>query len=67
MLELVGHPVAVNPDAELLARARERGWQVMRFERLGRRLAVGGAVALAAVLGGAGSWAAARRGAATRR
>lgn len=67
MLELVGNPVAVNPDAELTVVARERGWQVMRFERLGRRLAVGGAVALAAVLGGAGSWAAARRGAGPRR
>jgi HAD superfamily hydrolase (TIGR01490 family) len=67
MLELVGHPVAVNPDAELAKIARERGWQVMVFERLGRRLAVGGAVALAAVLGGAGSWAAGRRGRTTRR
>ena len=67
MLELVGNPVAVNPDAELQAIARERGWQVMRFEQLGRRLAVGGAVALAAVLGGAGSWVASRRGAPTRR
>lgn len=67
MLELVGNPVAVNPDAELAAIARERGWAVMRFEQLGRRLAVGAAVALAAVLGGAGSWAAARRGAPTRR
>ncbi|MEO7198322.1 MAG: HAD-IB family hydrolase [Solirubrobacterales bacterium] len=61
MLELVGNPVAVNPDAELLAIARERGWQVMRFEKLGRRLAVGGAVVLAAAIGGGGSWAAARR------
>ena len=62
MLELVGNPVAVNPDADLLAVARERGWQVMRFERLGRRIAVAGAVAVAAVLGGAGSWAARRSG-----
>ncbi len=66
MLELVGHPVAVNPDAELARLARERGWQVMRFEKLGRRLAVGGSVLLAAVLGGGGSWIAARRGAARR-
>ena len=67
MLELVGNPVAVNPDAELAAIARERGWQVMRFEQLGRRLAVAGAVVLAAGLGGAGSWAAARRGGSSRR
>ena len=45
MLELVGNPVAVNPDAELARIARERGWRVMRFEKLGRRLAVAGTVA----------------------
>lgn len=61
MLELVGHPVAVNPDAELSRIARERGWQVMIFEKLGRRLAVGASVLLVATLGGAGSWIAARR------
>src|SRR4051812_47806753 len=31
MLRCVGHPVAVNPDAHLLAVAREEGWQVMTF------------------------------------
>ena len=36
MLRLVGHPVAVNPDAELARVAREEGWEIMRFERLGR-------------------------------
>ena len=61
MLELVGNPVAVNPDAELLALARERGWQVMRFERLGRRIAIGGSLLTAAALGGAGGWYARRR------
>lgn len=55
MLELVGNPVVVNPDAELLAVARERGWQVMRFERLGRRLAIAGSVLTAAAVGG-GAW-----------
>ena len=33
MLELVGHPVAVNPDKELKAVAEERGWSVLDFER----------------------------------
>jgi HAD superfamily hydrolase (TIGR01490 family) len=48
MLRLVGHPVAVNPDAELARVAREEGWEVMRFERLGRRLRIaGGAAAVA--------------------
>ena len=40
---LVGHPVAVNPDAELARVARAEGWEILRFERLGRRLRVGGA------------------------
>jgi HAD superfamily hydrolase (TIGR01490 family) len=33
MLEVVGHPVAVNPDRELAKVARERGWEVRKFER----------------------------------
>jgi HAD superfamily hydrolase (TIGR01490 family) len=52
MLRLVGHPVAVNPDAELARIARDEGWEVLRFERLGRRLRV---VAAAAAVGGIGS------------
>jgi HAD superfamily hydrolase (TIGR01490 family) len=54
MLQSVGNPVVVNPDADLLTIAREEGWQVMRFERLGRKLAIAGATALAAA-GGAGA------------
>ncbi len=66
MLRAVGHPVAVNPDAELAAVAREHNWRVMRFERLGRKLTIAGAglVAAAAVGGGA---ALARRPATQRR
>jgi HAD superfamily hydrolase (TIGR01490 family) len=52
MLRLVGHPVAVNPDAELARVARAEGWEVLRFERIGRRLRVGLA---AAAVGGIGS------------
>ncbi|HJQ76680.1 MAG TPA: HAD family hydrolase [Acidimicrobiia bacterium] len=33
MLEVVGHPVVVNPDSQLAAVAAERGWEVRRFER----------------------------------
>jgi HAD superfamily hydrolase (TIGR01490 family) len=33
MLEVVGHPVAVNPDRDLARVARERGWDVRKFER----------------------------------
>ncbi len=42
MLRAVGNPVAVNPDATLARIAREEGWEVLRFERLGRRLVVAG-------------------------
>ena len=51
MLRAVGHAVAVNPDAELARVAREEGWDVMRFETLGRRLKAAGAVALVAGAG----------------
>jgi HAD superfamily hydrolase (TIGR01490 family) len=55
MLRCVGHPVAVNPDSELLRVAREEGWQVMTFDRLRRRLRLAaGAAALGALGAGAG-------------
>src|ERR671914_216387 len=40
MLRVVGHPVAVNPDTTLQRVAKEEGWDVVRLERLGRRLKV---------------------------
>jgi HAD superfamily hydrolase (TIGR01490 family) len=55
MLRLVGHPVAVNPDAELARVAKEEGWEVLRFDRLGRKLRVAGAALGAAAVGGIGS------------
>jgi HAD superfamily hydrolase (TIGR01490 family) len=33
MLELVGHPVAVNADRDLLRVARDREWEVRNFDR----------------------------------
>jgi HAD superfamily hydrolase (TIGR01490 family) len=33
MLEMVGNPVAVNPDRELARAASERDWPVLRFDR----------------------------------
>jgi HAD superfamily hydrolase (TIGR01490 family) len=62
MLRAVGRPVVVNPDRGLLEVAKAEDWQVMRFERLGRRLAIAGATALAAAAGGAGAVASRRRG-----
>jgi HAD superfamily hydrolase (TIGR01490 family) len=67
MLEVVGHPVAVNPDRALARVARERGWQILRFDRLGRRLRVSVALAGAAAAGGVGSAALVRRGGRARR
>jgi HAD superfamily hydrolase (TIGR01490 family) len=61
MLEAVGHPVAVNPDAELNEIARREGWDVLRFEKLGQRLRVAGAIVIAGAVGGSGSWLAVRR------
>jgi len=61
MLRSVGHAVVVNPDAALLEIARQEGWQVMRFERLGRKLAIAGATVLAAAAGGLGALASRRR------
>ncbi|TAK70041.1 MAG: HAD-IB family hydrolase [Actinomycetota bacterium] len=69
MLELVGHPVATNPDAELRRVAAERDWPIRDFARpvalrstraarARRRTAVGAAVGAAAV---GVAWYAARR------
>jgi HAD superfamily hydrolase (TIGR01490 family) len=61
MLRLVGHPVAVNPDKTLAKAAREERWEVLRFDRLGRRLKAAAGVIGAAIAGGAGSAAIAAR------
>jgi HAD superfamily hydrolase (TIGR01490 family) len=45
MLRAVGHPVVVNPDAELAQIARSEGWEVVRLDSLGRRMKVLGALA----------------------
>ena len=54
MMSLVGHAVAVNPDGQLRAEARLRGWDVRDF-RTGRKAAkigVPAAAALGAMTGG---------------
>jgi HAD superfamily hydrolase (TIGR01490 family) len=55
MLRAVGHPVAVNPDGTLSRIAREEGWDVLRFDRLGGRLKMIGGLTAATVLGAAGA------------
>jgi HAD superfamily hydrolase (TIGR01490 family) len=61
MLRSVGNAVVVNPDADLLEIAGREGWRVMRFEKLGRKLAIAAATVLAAAAGGAGALASRRR------
>jgi HAD superfamily hydrolase (TIGR01490 family) len=63
MLRAVGHPVAVNPDSVLRKVAGEEGWEIMHFEKLGRRLKAAGAVFAAALVGTAGTTVARRAGA----
>jgi HAD superfamily hydrolase (TIGR01490 family) len=67
MLRAVGHPVVVNPDAELARIAADEGWEVLRFDPLHRRLKLLAALAAAAAAGGVASAVAARRPALPRR
>lgn len=57
LLELVGHPVAVNPDRELAVAAAAGGWSTVRLERRGRNLYHLGRtlLGLLAVIGAAGA------------
>ena len=56
MLRVVGHPVAVNPDAELERVARAEGWRIMRFDKLARRLRIATVAAAIALVGGGGGY-----------
>jgi HAD superfamily hydrolase (TIGR01490 family) len=47
MLRAVGQAVVVNPDEELARVAKQEGWDIMRFETLGRRLKIGAAMVAA--------------------
>jgi HAD superfamily hydrolase (TIGR01490 family) len=60
MMRAVGHPVAVNPDSALAKIARQEGWRVMRFDRLGPILKIGAGVLAVGLVGGGGGYAAAR-------
>ena len=58
MMRAVGHPVAVNPDRALERVAREEGWRIMRFDRLGPAAEVGRArVGGVLLVGGGGGYA----------
>ncbi|MCP3973353.1 MAG: HAD-IB family hydrolase [bacterium] len=62
MMEVVGHPIAVNPEKELRKYAEEKEWEIVEFTRqvsLGTRLRqpvpiISGATVAAAILGAIG-------------
>ena len=65
MLELVGNPVAMNPDRKLSVVARKRGWQILDFRLARRRTliasAAGGGAAASAAAGYSIGYAVGRR------
>jgi HAD superfamily hydrolase (TIGR01490 family) len=61
MMQLVGHPVAVNPDRALEAVAHRRGWPVVEFNRQAKHLAKLATAATLVVGGSAGGYAFGRR------
>ncbi|MEO6511830.1 MAG: HAD family hydrolase [Nocardioides sp.] len=69
MLEVVGHPHAVNPDKDLRRAAAERGWPILVFTRpvnLRNRLPAGRSALAALALGSVGAvgwvlWSSVRR------
>jgi HAD superfamily hydrolase (TIGR01490 family) len=53
LLELVGHPVAMNPDLQLRSVARHRGWQILDFRTARRRTLIASAAGAGAAASGA--------------
>ena len=51
MMELVGNAVAVNPDAQLAALARSRGWPVVIFAQRSKMLIRRSTTITAAIIG----------------
>ncbi|HWX46399.1 MAG TPA: HAD-IB family hydrolase, partial [Solirubrobacteraceae bacterium] len=54
MLRAVGYPVVVNPDPDLARIAATEDWEVLRLDRLGRRLKIAVALSAGASLAGLG-------------
>ena len=57
MLELVGNPVAVNPDRDLLTHARRHGWPILDYRTARRRTLIASAAGAGAAAAGAGGYA----------
>jgi hypothetical protein len=51
MMEIVGNAVAVNPDAELAALSRSRGWPVVVFAQRSKMLIRRSSTITAATIG----------------
>ncbi|MBW3602272.1 MAG: HAD-IB family hydrolase [Actinobacteria bacterium] len=60
ILQLVGHPVAVNPDRSLMTLAHRRGWPVVEFNRQAKQIAKLSTAATVAAGAGLGGWAVGR-------
>jgi HAD superfamily hydrolase (TIGR01490 family) len=58
LLELVGNPVAVNPDRRLVAEARRRGWDLLDYRTARRRTLIASAAGAGAAAAGAAGYAA---------
>ena len=56
MMQIVGHPVAVNPDRAMTAVAHRRGWPVVEFNRQAKQIAKLAAAATFTIGGGLGGW-----------
>ena len=56
MMQIVGHPVAVNPDRPMEAVAHRRGWPVVEFNRQAKQIAKISAAAAFTVGGAIGGW-----------
>lgn len=63
MLEVVGHPIVINPDRSLAREASERGWEVREFsnpiqlrQRVSEHAKTGALVAGAGALAGGAGW-----------
>jgi hypothetical protein len=61
MMEMVGHPVAVNPDSELDRVAHERGWPIVIFARRTKRAIAVSAMGTTAALFAGSAYALGRR------
>ena len=61
MLELLGHPVAVNPDSPLEAVAHQRGWPIVVFSRRRKKVVAVTTAAIGAAGLASGTYALGRR------